>query len=400
MMKLIVSTSLLMLLLLSGCGSSSDDSASSPQTVKVYLEPKDITLVVDTSEKFTAFASDINNNTTDVTNQAVWSLEKNDGTVQLDASNPSLIRALAQGQDRVTASFDGVSSAAATVTVIDDVLVTLVVSPSNVDMAVGTSQEFKVEGTFASGLKADLTDESLWQTNSPTIVSIDKNVATANKESTDLGSNISATFDGISGVANIISYDVIERLEIHPQDKTELFVGDVQKYDAFAYFASSTDPQPVSKNVGWRSDTLSVLDTTALPGQYVARGEGTATISAEYTYPTTGESLTETKLITVHAFFLDRIEISPENSSMSVGEIKRYRVLAIDSKGDDYPVDDQDSLKMSVSDPNLAYIVKDENNQWMLTAIAAGPVQVKAEYFDITNGQQLLADTLLDISEF
>lgn len=188
---------LILALFMAGCDNSNDPTPTPPPpgVEAVYLEPTAVILDVGTSEKFQALAVDENGETTDVTDQASWSLVNNNNTVELDATDPSLVKALAVGNDSVTASYGGVTSDPAIVTVVEKTLSSLTVTPTEVTMVVTTTQAFSAEGTYNDGSKQDLTDESKWESDNPVFVTMEGNIATAVK-AVNLA-NITASFEGI-----------------------------------------------------------------------------------------------------------------------------------------------------------------------------------------------------------
>ena len=369
-------TIMILALFMAGC-SSSNDPAPPPRVVAVYLEPTAVILDVGTSEKFQALAVDENGYTTDVTDQASWSLVNNNDVVELDATDPSLVKALAVGNDSVTASYGGVISDPATVTVVEEALVSLTVTPTDVTMVLTTTQAFSAEGTYSAGRKQDLTDESSWESSEPVFVSMDGNIATA------VGAvpvaNITASFEGIeSPLATVATFDVIHSLEMWP-DVTELFDGQIQHYRALATFASSPTSQDITDTANWTSSETGVLVALGNTGVFEAIGPGTSTITASHTN-TVNDKIEITKIITVLAVFLDRIEIRPANSSVKVGSTREYNVYGINTDDTEYLVNNHVNLIMTVSDGTKAYITQGVNGGvWTLTAKGVGDITITAD---------------------
>jgi len=391
-MKIIFSSVLLSLLFLTGCNSSSSSSSPPPipppTPVSVELQPTGATLDVGTSEKFKALAIDENGVPTDVTDQATWSLTKDDGTVQLDATDASLVQALVMGDDSVTASYGGVTSDPATVTVVDITLVSLAVTPANVTMVVGSTQKFTVEGTYFGGSTQDLTKESTWTSDNPSFVSMNGNIATADKVTIN-AAGIKASFDSVdSPNASVETFDVIQNLVIAP-DVTALFQGQAQQYRAEAFFAgNSGTPDIVTESATWSSSNIEVMAPDKGKGSFVALGVGTATIEASHENSVNGPIIA-TKIVTVTAVTLDRIEIRPITATITDGQAMKYEVWAINVDNSEYMVEPHPNLTMEVigtgNTPGSAYIELSVNFNWILEATGAGDVIVTADYLEPGN---------------
>ena len=376
---------LMLALFMAGCDNSNDPAPMPPPpgVEAVYLEPTAVTLDVGTSEKFQALAV-VDGLTTDVTDQASWSLVNNNNTVELDATDPSLVLAIAVGGDSVTASFGGVTSDPATVTVIEEQLVSIAVAPADVTMVVSTTQAFSAEGTYNTGRKQDLTDESKWESNNGVFVTMEGNIATAVQAAPV--SNITASFEGVtSPAATVATFDVIQRLEMIP-DVTELFNGQSQLYRAYAYFAGSpTEPQDITGDANWSSSDTAVLVPDGPRGVYKGIGAGTSTITASHTNAV-NDKVEITKTITVLAVFLDRIEIRPAISTVVVGNTREYDVWGINTDLSEYKLYLRSNLKMTVSDPTKAYLKQNVNsNTYVLMATKEGDVTLTAEYLEPAN---------------
>ena len=372
-------TVMILALFMAGCDNSNDPAPTPPppKVTAVHLDPAAVTLDVGTSEKFKAFAVDENGETTDVTDQASWSLVNNNNTVELDATDPSLVKALAVGNDSVTASYGGVISDPATVTVVEEALVSLTVTPTDVTMVLTTTQAFSAEGTYSAGRKQDLTDESTWASDDEGSVSMVGNIATAKKETTV--ANITASFEGVtSPAATVATFDVILSLEMWP-DVKELFDGQIQHYRALATFASSPISQDITDTANWTSSETGVLVALGNTGYFAAIGPGTATITASHTN-TVNDKKEIAKTITVLAVFLDRIEIRPANSSVKVGSTREYNVYGINTDDTEYLVNNHVNLIMTVSDGTKAYLEPGENGGvWTLTAKGVGDITITAD---------------------
>ncbi len=390
--KRVFSSILLMFFLatfLNGCSKNDDPAAPPPpKIVVVDLQPVGIILDVATSHKFKAIATDENGLSIDVTNEASWSLVNNTNAIIFGVTDPALVIALAVGADDVTASYGGITSKPTTVTVVQETLTSLAVSPLNVTMLVTTTLEFKVVGKYDSGRTQDLTKESIWVSSNPTFVTMDGNIASAIKGGST--SNITATFEGMTSPdATAEIFDVIQRLEMTPA-VTVLYSDDIQRYKVLAYYLNSTEPQILTNKVTWETDTSNVIAKVfpkgpAEKGYFQALLTGTAIISASYPN-SLNDLIKDTKSLTVFDFFIDRIEIRPTTTSITNGTTQLYEVFAIGSNNNEYNLETDTHLNMTVSKSNLAYIEIIDFKTWRLTATGVGSLKVNAEYLGSSSG--------------
>ncbi|MFV2059524.1 MAG: hypothetical protein ACC653_02505 [Gammaproteobacteria bacterium] len=371
---------------LNGC--SKNDDPPPPKIVVVNLQPIEIKLDVNTSYKFKALATDENGLTIDVTNEASWSLVNNNNTIKFDATDTALVIALVVGADDVTASYEGITSKPTTVTVVQEALTSLAVFPQNVTMLVTTTLEFKVVGTYDSGRIQDLTNQSIWVSSNPTFVTMDGNIASAIKGGAT--SNITATYEGMTSPdATAEIFDVITRLEMTPA-VTVLYGNDIQRYKALAYYLNSTEPQILTNKVTWETGNSEVIAKVfpkgpAEKGYFQALLTGTTFITASYPN-SIGGSISATQDLTVFDFFIESIEVRPATTTIKNGTTQLYEVFAIGSNGNEYNLETDTHLNMTVSKSNLAYIEIIDFKTWRLTATGVGSLKVNAEYLGSSSG--------------
>ena len=126
---------LLVAVFIVGCSSSSNG----PTLVELNVEPKISILDIGTSEYYQAIATYSNGDVADVSDRVSWSLENQSGIVESvehpDYPGLSFALAVKAGEDNIVATLGGVSTKSA-ITVVDVQLVTLVVTPSDVDLSV------------------------------------------------------------------------------------------------------------------------------------------------------------------------------------------------------------------------------------------------------------------------
>jgi len=287
-MKYIISLlALVLTLMFSGCGSSNNTIPLPPAPVlqSITVTPASSKLDIGTTQHFTATGIYSDSSQKNITNDVTWSLENNDGTIELSGSQ---VKAVKEGSDRVIATLGTISSRA-DVTVVEVALISLQITPQKASILVGTREQFKAEGNYSDGHSQDLSDEANW-------TSSEESVAQLENGTTDKAwvggiaagdAVITASFDGMSDTADVHVYKEaeIDYIEITPEFIT-LKVGEQQVYTAIAHLDNgSTDD--ITRNTVFspktNEDALIVeYGITSNTSRLTAIGIGTATVVGRY----------------------------------------------------------------------------------------------------------------------
>jgi len=380
---------------LTGCSSTDDPAPVTPPPVLkyVYLNPDVFTLDLNTSKKFTATAVYDGASSEDVTDKAIWTLEANNSTLKLNTTTPGLVEAVTVGTDKVIASFGDIQSAGAPVTVVDEILTQLIVSPPTVGIGTGNTFAFKAEGIYPNRTQ-DLTLESTWSSNNEAKVTMNNNVATGVAVTSQLAI-VTASFENLTDTAQVQVYGVLDRMEIVPITPV-LFEGATQQFFAYGYYVGSNEPaEDLTSKVFWTSSDVTVIDLVNTTGRFAAVKEGISEIKAEYSEM----SFTATQTVSVAAFFIVNIYITPKDSSINVNATRVFDVYAVNSDKSQFLLNNVVGLSMESSNKSLAYFSYDKTkNLWTLHANAPGTLSVNARYFDSSDQKEYLANTLLTVN--
>ena len=364
-------TVMLLALFMAGCSSSNDPA---PTIAEIHVEPKLSILNVGTSERYQAIAIDDRGTVTDVSDQVTWSLQNDNGTVELSTDSPGLALAKAIGTDNIVATL-GLLSTTSAVTVVDEVLDTLVVSPAGADLIAGTEETFSAMGTYIGGRTQDLTDESDWSSEQPGTVSITQSgVATA---VTPGETRIFASFAGVeSNRPTVVVHDPVEiqSIEVTPQD-VHHFVGAIQGYTATVHFTDGTS-NDITNSVLWRSDDTGIAYPLFYAGTFKTIAVGTVVITANYDSNTSGAST-----LIVEDIFMTGIKMVPQNATVKIGETRNYYTEAYDSTGKGYSLNPYPEQSYSiVGDSSVAYISNNPERKGKLIGLRAGQATVTSTF--------------------
>lgn len=402
-MKNIFFSSLIFLtLLIVGCDNS-NDSAPPPPTPTIEsldVTPKAVTLDVGTTQKYTAMAKYSDNSYEDVSAQVAWSLANDDGTITLDAADPSIATAAATGTDFIVATLGTLTTTAserAGVTVVDSTLTSLVVEPADSDLIIGVDRQFSATGTYDDGHTQDLTDESDWSSGNTSLVTISGNgVATPlAKGNTTITASVGVLSD--TATVSINDPNEIAGIVITPEGY-DFLTGELKQFSAYAYFADPyKDFEIVTQKCLWiSSDTAvvaAVVGVNARPGYFEAKDiTGNATITASLDIRNEA-----TINVTVEKPSVTTILITPTALTLSVGESKRFITYAVDQDGVLHNIDTNPDQEYTVLDPSIVSVANDPDNAGMATALSAGQTTITSTF--VYEGQIFATQALITVTQ-
>ena len=384
-MRFILSTVMFMSLFLGGCDNSNDSPPPPPEPTMESLDvtPKGQTLDVGTTEKYTAMAQFSDNSYQDVSDQVVWSLVNNDGTIQFNQADPSEAEALAIGTDIVVATLGALTttgSERADVTVVDDALLSIAVTPTDHELLIGVKHQYTAIGTYTGNRTQDLSDESDWTSGNVSVTTISGEGLASPVAEGD--TTITASFGGLSDITNVgvSDPDKIENIVISPEGY-DFLTGQTKQFNALAYFKDpSKDPEVVTNDCTWISDDTSLVALVSgvgtRKGFFQAKDTtGSTTITADFNI-----KLKTTVNVTVEKPSVNRIEITPNVFTFSVGEEKRFITDAVDQDGRFHTVDESRDQEYTVDDPTVLSIANDPGNEGRAKALKAGQVTITSTF--------------------
>ncbi|MCL1064566.1 Ig-like domain-containing protein [Shewanella benthica] len=257
----------------------------------------------------------------DVTDQSYWSVGKR---AIVSISPTGLLTGLAEGNSAVYADFQEVRGEGGMHVVADDV-VSLTVTPENLEIPVGTKGRYKAVAEMADFTELDVTDKATWSSSEPDVIHVvttgdEGGTATANAVGT---SNIKAEYEGSSDtVTTVVTPAVLERIEITPITDV-IFQQAPVYFKAEAYFSDDTH-HDVTLDASWKSDDPSSINMQTgnkRAGEAVGYDIGaSATISATY------EGKSDSRLLSVEDNYTASVEVKPADISLSVGGYQSVEV--------------------------------------------------------------------------
>jgi Big-like domain-containing protein len=264
---------------------SATTALTSADLTALSVTPLSASIVLGTSQQFTATGLLTGGFTQNLTSAATWSSSV--PTIAVIGSttvSPGLAQSVAAGSTVIAASFNGITSNAAALTVKPATLISLTVVPTNASIAVGNNQQFTATGAFSDGTSQDVTAAATWSSSSPAVVSVSNTAGTKGLASgLAVGTaSVSATFSGVTSnsAAVTVTTSVLVSITVLPAN-TAVVVGSGRQFTAQGKFSDNTT-QDITNTVTWSATNgiASISNATGSNGQLTALGAGTATVTA------------------------------------------------------------------------------------------------------------------------
>lgn len=322
----------------------------------------------------TAYYSD--GTSEDVTNAASWQSSNTDVVkVGTGIFLPGYAYAFTAGSTNIIASF-GTKTATVPVTVSAPTLVSVDVSPTYTQIAVGTEYQFNAVATYSDGSKQDATLRADWSTADTAIAATDVEEFGLVKAISVGTTNVVATLDGISGTGEVeVSAAVPTGLTITPQN-AEVYVGGGQRFSSDLTFSDSTT-QDVTSKTYWTSSDYSIMSFPA-DGAYIGQpsgeavGVGVAVVTATHTAED-GTVYTATTNFTVTDAEVIGVDVTPSSYTQVTGQEYQLKATA-DMSGGTGSQDITDTTNWSSSNPSVASV----NKYGLVHSLKAGTTTIKA----------------------
>jgi hypothetical protein len=290
----------------------------------LVVTPNPVTLNANATQQFSVVGKDANGNTVAFT--PVWSVAAGGGTIN---ATTGLFTAGTTGgtfANTVVATV-GAISGTATVTVIALPLATITVTPSQVTLAPGATQQYTAVGMDAVGNIVAITPA--WSASAGGTIDFTTGLFTAGNTPGAYTNNVRASVGGISGFASVtVTQGPATTITLTPNQVT-LQTGGTQQYSATARDAGG--------NVVSSSATFTVINGG---GTITAGGLFTAGINAG-SFPNTVQAqiggLTATASVTVTPV-LAAIAVTPQGAVIAPNATQQYSATGVDQQGNAFGI--------------------------------------------------------------
>ena len=286
---------------------------------RVDVTPDTPSIAPQTTIQFSATAVFTDGTNQNVTTSATW-VSSETGFATIDIVT-GFATTLAAGTSTISATFSGVTGNT-DLTVTAATLSSIAITPSNLDLPRGDTQNLRATGTFSDGTTQDLTNLVTWSSNNETVATVSNasgsnGLLTANDTG---GTTIEATYLGTTGSALVgVTPAVLVSIAVDPPN-ADAARGTTQQYTATGTYSDSTT-RDLTNTVAWGSSNTNfatISNAVASEGLASALNVGTTTITAG------SGAITGSTLLTVTAAELVTIEVTPTEPSIANGTSQQF----------------------------------------------------------------------------
>jgi hypothetical protein len=277
-----------------------------------------------------------------------------------------VVTAMGPGVTQVSATYQGVTGTTP-VTVGQPALMSIAVTPKQSSLPIGESERATATGSFSDGSTRDLTQSATWTSST-------LNIASVNAQGVVTGAGVgvvqvSAAYEGVTGIASVtVGRPALLSITVSP-NQTSLPSGELEQLAATGNFSDGST-QNLTQSATWSSSSA-VVNVNA-QGVVTGVSSGVAQVSAAY------QGVTGSASVTVGGPGLVAITVSPNQSSLPLGETKQLTAMGSFSDGS------TQNLTPSATWISSSQAVASVNAQGIVTAVGVGATQLSATYQGIT----------------
>ncbi|WP_207385576.1 Ig-like domain-containing protein, partial [Legionella gratiana] len=364
--------------------------------VSIAVTPTNPSIAEGTTQQLTAMGTFSDSNVYNVTSSVIWS--SSDTTIATVSNAPESngqATGLSSGTATITATLGSVSGTT-NLAVTNATLVSIAVTPTNQQIAKGTTQQFTAIGTYSDASTQDLTDTVTWSSSSIATATI-SNATGSNGLATGVSSGtttVTAALGSVSGTASLaVTNATLVSIAVTPTNSS-IAEGTSQQFTAIGTYSDSST-QNLTSSVTWASsNTATATISNAAGSNGLANGEsaGATTITA------TLDSVSGTASLTVTNATLVSIAITPVNASIATGLTQQF--TAVGTYSDSSTQDLTNSVIWSSSNTGSATISNAPGSNGRATGVSSGSTTITATLDSVSGAASLVVTnaTLVSIA--
>ena len=292
-----------------------------------------------------------------------------------------LASTLSVGSSNISASFAGVTSNIASLTVTAATVTRIQVTPANIVVPKKTQDYYTAIAYYSDNTSRDITSQATWFSSNPSVVSIISveagtaltGLATAVSNGT---SNITASLDGVISNTAVVRVTGKTMTSIHlvPEYTTIIAIGQHKTYKVWAYYDDSTTKDvTLSSTLSIENTDIATIDNIgSTKGRVTGISVGSTLVKASF------EGLNDTAPLQVMAAVINSLQITPASLSMRTGSEDVFTALAFYSDGRSEDVSHK--ATWTSSDTTKVSISSSEDEGGLVHALSAGMSNIEAQY--------------------
>lgn len=314
---------------LQGVTHSASVTITDATVASLHVIPPSAMLALGTQLQLQAIATFSDGTTQDMSSQVAW---LSDNASVLVVSLQGEVSAVDVGSAHVSAKIAGVSSAPVAITVTDATVSAIQITPTTLNLAIGTQAKLTATATLSDGSVQDVSDQASWSSSDPTVASVSSQGLVTAQTKGDV--TISAHLQGVTQTATLsVSDAVVAAIQVIPPTAT-LAKGTKLQLQAVATFSDGST-QDVSGQASWLTSTPTLL-TISTSGEATALAKGSANVTASLGGVTSNQAaltITDATLVSLQAI--------PPSASLALGTKLQLQAIATFSDGSTQDVTDQ-----------------------------------------------------------
>jgi hypothetical protein len=263
--------------------------------VSVEVTPEDPDIVDGLEQQFVAMGTFSDASVQDITEDAIWD-SSDEGVATIDSHG--LATSVSDGTTTITATFDMVSDNT-TLTVTPAELVSIEISPEDVSIGAGATQQFTAMGTYTDGSVVDITADVAWASSDEDIATISNDPGTEGLATgiADGDVVITATLGLVSDTTLTIE-KFLDHVLISPTTPT-LKKKTNRQLTGTAYYSDGSTANVTNSLTRWTTSdpTIIKVNQNSKAGKIRAlKNSGSSTIT--FTYTENGITKSDTLVVT------------------------------------------------------------------------------------------------------
>jgi trimeric autotransporter adhesin len=377
---------------LTGTLTITDNTSTSPQTVSlsgtgttvgllsIAVTPVSQTLPIGSQQQFVAIGTWAAGLTVDVSQLVTWT---SSAATVASVTSSGLASALKLGSAKIGAVLRSVSGTTVlTVAAPTPVLQSISITPANLSVTVGQTQQLAATGIYSDRSTRDLTSSVTWNSSQPGVVGI---TGTGLASGLGVGSStITASLGAISGSAAVsVSSFALVSIAVTPNNPS-IALGTNQQFVAIGTYSDGSTLN-LTRSAAWNSASATIATANA-SGLTTSASPGQVTVSATVAGIGGSTSLTVTPATLVAITITPAIPTSPQ------GTIKQFAATGTFSDGSSQDV--TTSVHWTSSNTSVAIISNASSSQGLATTIATGSSSISATSGSISASTSLTVSTV------
>ncbi len=337
----------------------------------IQITPPNATIAAGTTQAYTALGTYSDGSVIDISGLVSWT----SSATAVATITGGVATGVAPGTTTISATYQTITSNAATLLVINAVPTGVTVSCDPTSIVIGNTSQCTAMAAYSDGSSLNVTLNATWTTSSAAIASVTQAGLVAGVSAG--AATITATFQTFSGSATVnVSAAVLQTIQVTPTNPS-IPLGANQQFVATGLYNDGST-QVITTAVGWTSSAPAVATINAA-GLATSVSAGPTTITASLS------GITGSTTLTVTPATLESIEIAPTSALIAIGGTRAFTATGVYS--DTSTVVLTNLVNWASSSTAVATIT----SAGLATGVANGTTNITATYQGVTSNTAVLA---------